>query len=343
MRKYGPTCAVRLLLITLAFAAVSAAQDTGVLRLVDTIPLPAMHEGDFDHFAKDVEGHRLFLTGEANGTIEVFDSTSKKHIHTITGLKSPHAMLYRRDTNKLFVVDGDASQIKIYDATTFGLLDHITVALDADSMAYDPDTKYLYVVNGGRAAKTAYSFITVIDTSSSKKVRDIKIDTNWVEALALEKSGPRMFCVLTAQNAIGVMNRAGTSLSATWTLPAEAKHPVSLGLDEANHRLFVATREPGQLIVLNSDTGTVVAQLASVGLVDDLSFDSKLKRIYLAGDGSIDIYGQRDADHYSLLARVPSRFRAKTGLLVPEWNRYYLAVPRHQAQQAEVRVYEVQP
>ena len=343
MRKYGPTCLAALLLITLAFATASVAQDSAALKLVDTIPLPAVRDGDFDHFAKDIEGHRLFLTAEANGTLEVFDSTSSRHIHTITGLKSPHALLYRSDTNKLFVVDGDASQIKIYDGTTFRLLEHIPVALDADSMTYDPDTKYLYVVNGGRAAKTPYSFITVIDTSSSKKVRDIKIDTNWVEALALEKSGSRMFCVLTAQNAIGVMDRAGTSLTATWNLSAEGKHPVSLALDEANHRLFVTVREPGQLIVLNSDTGKVVAKLPSVALVDDLSFDSNLKRIYLAGDGFIDIYAQKDADHYSLLARVPSRFRAKTGLLVPEWNRYYLAVPRHQAQQAEVRVYKVQP
>jgi len=52
-----------------------------------------------------------------------------------------------------------------------------------------------------RAAKTPYSLISVIDTSASKKLRDIKIDTNWVEALALEKSGPRLFCVLTSQNA----------------------------------------------------------------------------------------------------------------------------------------------
>jgi hypothetical protein len=343
MRKYGLTCLVTLLLITLVFLTVCAAQDSAVLKLVDTIPLPAARDGDFDHFTKDVEGHRLFLTAEANGTLEIFDTTSNKLIHTITGLESPHALLFRRDTNKLFVVDGDASQIKVYDATTFRLLEHITVALDADSMAYDPDTKYLYVVNGGRAAKTPYSFITEIDTNSSKKVRDIKIDTNWVEALALEKSGPRLFCVLTAQGAIGVMDRAGSSLTTTWSLPPDVKHPVSIGLDEANHRLFVAAREPGQLIVLNSDTGKVVAKLESVGMVDDLSFDSNLKRIYLAGDGSIDIYGQKDADHYSLLARVPTRFRAKTGLLVPEWNRYYLAVPRHQGHQAEVRVYEVQP
>jgi DNA-binding beta-propeller fold protein YncE len=342
MRKYGSIYLVTLF-VSLALAPSSAAQNSTALKLVDTVPLPAVRDGDFDHFAKDVEGHRLFLTAEANGTVEIFDSTSNKHIQSIPGLKSPHALLYRSDANKLFVVDGDASQIKIYDSTTFRPLGHITVAIDADSMAFDPDTKYLYVVNGGRAAKTPYSFISVIDTSRLKKIRDIKIDTNWIEALALEKSGSRLFCVLTAQNAIGVMDRAGTSLTTTWPLPADAKHPVSLGFDEANHRLFVAVREPGQLIVLNSDTGRVVARVASVRMVDDLSFDSTLKRIYLTGDGSINIYGQKDADHYNLLASVPTRFRAKTGLLVPEWNRYYLAVPRYHAQPAEVRVYEVQP
>lgn len=341
MRKHLSICVVVLLFIASVFA--SAAENESSLQLVGKIPLPALREGDFDHFAKDIEGHRLFLTGEANGTVEVFDSISNKHTHTITGLKSPHALLYRKDTNRLFVVDGDASRIRIYDATTFRLVGQIMLAIDADSMAYDADTKYLYVVNGGRAAKTPYSLISVIDTDASKKLRDIKIDTNWVEALALEKSGPRLFCVLTSQNAIGVMDRTGNSLTVTWSLPEGSKHPVSLGLDEQNHRLFIATREPGQLIVLNSDNGKVVSKVATVGMIDDLSFDPKQKRIYLAGDGSIEIYSQKTPDDYSLLGKVPGGFRAKTGLLVPEWNRYYLAVPRHQAHHAEVRVYKVGP
>src|SRR5258708_9823761 len=204
-------------------------------------------------------------------------------------------------------------------------------------MAYDTDTKYLYVVNGGRAAKTPYSLISVIDTDASKKVRDTYSDSNWVEALAVEKSGLRLLCVLRSQNAIGVMDRTGNSLTAPWSLPEGSKHPVSLGLDEQNHRLFIATREPGQLIVLNSDNGKVVSKVATVGMIDDLSFDPKQRRIYLAGDGSIEIYSQKTPDDYSLLGKVPGGFRAKTGLLVPEWNRYYLAVPRYQAPHDELR------
>jgi hypothetical protein len=43
------------------------------------------------------------------------------------------------------------------------------------------------------------------------------------------------------------------------------------------------------------------------------------------------------------LAKVPGAFRAKTAILVPELNRYYLAVPHHENKDAEVRVYEIQP
>ena len=343
MKKDGCIRLLALLITVLVFETMTSAQKPSGLKLVGKISLPTLHDGDFDHFAKDLKGNRLFLTAEANGTIEVFDTRSNKLIHTIKGLKSPHAALYRDDVDKVFVVDGDVSEVKVYNGTTYDLLGRISVSIDADSMTYDPQTHYMYVVNGGREAKTSYSLISVIDTNTSTKVRDIKIDTNWVEALLLETSGPRMFCVLTGKNAIGVMDRNKDSLSATWPMPADAKHPVSLGFDEAGHRLFVATREPGKLVVLNSDDGKVVAQLPAVGMVDDLSYDSKLKRLYLPGNGFVDVFSQKDPDHYTLLSRVPGSLRAKTGLLVPEWNRYFLAVPRHQKQPAEVRVYDVQP
>ena len=182
-----------------------------------------------------------------------------------------------------------------------------------------------------------------MDTNASKKLRDIKINSNHVEAIVLEKSGPRMFCNITGQNTVGVLDRNKSALSATWPLPAGDKANVAMAFDEANHRLFVSTRNPGKLIVLDSDSGKVIADLPAVGLVDDMAYDANHKRIYLAGDQYLDIFEQKDADHYSLMARVEGRFRAKTAILVPEFNRYYLAVPSHDGKQAEVRVYDVQP
>jgi len=318
-------------------------QEKAPLKQVAAIPLPGLKDGDFDHFAPDVDGHRLFLTAEENDKVQVLDTNSNTLIHTIEDTKAPHAILFRKDLKKLFIVEGDASAVKVYDSESYKPIGEIKVSIDADSIAYDAETNYLYVVNGGREAHTPYSLISVIDTNKSKKLRDIKIDSNHVEAIVLEKSGPRMFLNITGKNAVGVMDRNKPALAATWTLPAGDTANVAMALDEANRRLFVVTRKPGKLVVLNSDNGKLIADLPAVEFVDDMSYDAQHKRLYLAGDQFVDVFEQKDADHYVLLARIPGSFRAKTGILVPELNRYYLAVPHHENKEAEVRAYEIEP
>jgi len=313
------------------------------LKLVATIPLPGLHDGDFDHFAPDVDGHRLFLTAEENNKFLVLDTNTNQLLHTLDNIEAPHSLLFRKDLKKLFIVAGDASAVQIYDSDSFKLTGEIKVSIDADSIAYDPANHQLYVVNGGREAHTPYSLISVIDTDAAKKLRDITIDTDHVEAIVPEKSGSRMFCNLTGKSAVGVLDRKKASLIATWPLPAGDQANVAMAFDELDHRLFVATRKPGRFIVFNSDTGKVVTSLPAVGMVDDMSYDRKNKRLYLAGDGALDVFQQEGPDHYALLAKIPGAFRAKTGILVPELNRYYLAVPHHENKDAEVRVYEIQP
>jgi DNA-binding beta-propeller fold protein YncE len=332
-----------MLVIVAALSINSRAQDKVPLELVATIPLPGLHDGDFDHFAIDLQGHRLFLTAEENSQVDVFDTDTNKLIHTITGLKAPHSIVYRGDLQRIFVVDGDAAEIKVYDGPTYQLIGHVKLSEDADSMVYDPFTQYMYVVNGGRAAHTPYSFISVVDTYNSEKIADIKIDANRVEAMAIERTGSRLFANITASNAVGVLDREKRTLLATWSISSEAEQNVPLAYDEINQRLFVVTRKPAKLIVLDSNSGKVVASLPCVGLADDAVYDPGHQRIYVAGDQFVDVFQQQDADHYTLLGRAPGGFRAKTGILVPDLERYYLAVPHHENKDAEVRVFKVLP
>jgi len=174
-----------LFILLVSLPITLAAQDKAPLKLVATIPLPGLKDGDFDHFAPDIDGHRLFLTAEENDKLEVLDTSTNKLIRTMEDVKAPHAILLRNDLKKLFVVEGDASAVKIYDSESYKLLGEVKVSIDADSIAYDPTTSYLYVVNGGREAHTPYSLISVIDTNSSKKLRDIKIGSNHIEAIVL--------------------------------------------------------------------------------------------------------------------------------------------------------------
>src|SRR5258708_13130700 len=124
------------------------AEHAAPLKLIQIIPLPGLKEGDFEHFAIDLDGHRLFLTAEANGLVEVFDTQTNKLIHTIRGIEAPHSMVYRADLRRLFVVDAGASEIKLYDTNTYLLIGHVALYIDATSQTYDPETKLMYVVSG---------------------------------------------------------------------------------------------------------------------------------------------------------------------------------------------------
>jgi hypothetical protein len=142
-----------------------------------------------------------------------------------------------------------------------------------------------------------------------------------------------------------VIDRQKRTVISTWPTGQVAKHLLAMAFDEANHRLFVTTRQPGRVIVLDSDSGKVVTSLPCVADNDDMAYDSGNKRIYVSASGFIDVFRQQNADHYELISHFPSAFRARTAILMPEMNRYYLGVPRHvgKEKEAAVRIYKVLP
>jgi len=213
----------------------------------------------------------------------------------------------------------------------------------ADASTYDPSTKWLYVVNGGKDAKLPNAYISVVDTDAAKVVAEIKMDSDDVEGMVFEKAGPRMFVNVRGNNTVEVFDRTSRSLLATWPISQAGKKPTAIAFDEDSHRLFVGTREPPKLVVLDSNSGKIVGSFAAAAMVDDMAYDSQRKRIYFAGTEFLDVFQQTDADHYDRVGHIPTAFRAKTAILIPELNKYYLAVPHHEKQVAELRVYEVLP
>jgi hypothetical protein len=76
-----------------------------------------------------------------------------------------------------------------------------------------------------------------------------------------------------------------------------------------------------------------------------MTFDTKRKRIYITGDGATSVFAQRDADHYEHIVDVPTGYRAKPSVYVPELNRFYISVSGGDKPnpQAAMQMYQVQP
>jgi hypothetical protein len=308
------------------------------LRLVRTFPLPSDIRGHFDHLIVDTAGHRLFATPEDYHKVLVLDVTSGTMMHEITGIEKPHAVLYRPEINRIFVTDGEDGSLKVFDAKTYQQVALVPLLKDADSIGYDPATKNLYIDNGGGDVGQKYSMLSVVDTNTDRKIADIRIDGDTLEAMALEANRPRLYVNNRGKNEVAVVNRRNNKVTSSWPVTM-GKVNVTMALDEAHHRLFVGCRS-GQMVVMDTSSGKELQALPIVKGVDDLTYDEASHRLYAAGDGAVSVYEETDADHYRALGDVPTGPLGKTARLVPSMDRYFVAVPQHGAVGASILVFE---
>jgi YVTN family beta-propeller protein len=326
--------AVSVVLTVVCAGVVTVAVQGGTpLKLRTTVALQNV-EGRIDHFAFDSAGERLFVCALGNNTVEIIDLRSSQRIHSITGLGSPQGILYTRDLDRLFVANDKGGVLKIYNGKSVQPLGELNFKDDADNLRYDDATKKIYVGFGSGG-------IGIVNAPDGKEIGSIKLSAH-PEAFELEKNGRRIFVNVPNSRHVAVIDRDKGEVVARWqTDLAFGNFPMAL--DEANHRLFVGCRLPSKLVVLDTESGKVIAKIDISGDSDDLFYDSKRHRIYaICGAGKIDIIEQADANTYKALAKIDTADGARTGLFVPERDSLFVAVPHRGSQQAEIRRYQIE-
>jgi DNA-binding beta-propeller fold protein YncE len=305
------------------FAVKTTAQEKLPLKLVVTTPMPGF-TGDFDHFGVDLKGNRLFLASEDQKTVEVFNLRTGERIHSIEGFGHPLTMAYLPESDRLIVTNGDTDDLALVDCKEYKIIKTLKLGKGVDHGIYNPVDKYFYVENGGGPDAKTHA-LGIVDTKSFTIVGEIaglSGDSN--EGMIINRAGKRLYVNMTGSDEVGVIDLGTRKIIARWPLPdAHVAHAIAL--DESNHRLFTATRKPAQFIVFNTDTGKAVASLPCVGVNSDMSIDFARKQIYVTGSDTISVFEQRDADHYEHIAEVPSAYRAKSSIFVPQLNRLYVA------------------
>jgi sugar lactone lactonase YvrE len=325
-RESIPMKKIASLALSAVLAAAGLALGAEPLKLAGRTELPE-YTGDFDHFGVDLAGNRLFLAGEDGGTLEVFDLKGGKRVKTVKGFDAPHAIHFMPGSNRLIVTDSGDGMSKIVDGKTYAVIDTVKLTPGADVMSYDASRKRLWIVTGGKNASAKLQEVTVseVDPATGKRVGDLTFDTDFTEAIAFEQKGNRAFVNVSGKHYVAVVDKATRKVIAKWPVK-EGDNNAPMALDEAGKRLFVVTRKPFKLVVIDTDTGQSVASFEAPKRTNELIFDAANKRLYLAGDDYIAVFGRKGAAGYEEIARVPSAHGAKTAILVPEAKRLFVAV-----------------
>jgi len=307
-----------LAVLCFAFLELSTrAADSNALSLVKTIPLPGVR-GRIDHFAIDNKGERLFMAALGNDTVEVIDLAAGKRIHTIPHCSEPQGLAFVPAANRLVIANGSSGEVKLLDATSFEAIKSIGNMPDADNVRYDAKSDLIYMGYGDGA-------LGIIRAANAEMIASIKLDGH-PESFQLEQNGGRIFVNVPDAGNIEVIDRDKRTRIATWPMEQfRANFP--MGLDEANHRLFIGCRHPARLVVLDTNTGKKVSDVEIAGDTDDLYYDAQRKQIYVScGAGFIDVISQQSADSYQLREQVATTSGARTSFFSAERGELYLAV-----------------
>jgi DNA-binding beta-propeller fold protein YncE len=352
MRNGSAFCLMFLLLPGLALGQTSSA-----LKLETRIALPNV-AGRMDHLGIDLAGQRLFATAFDNHSVQVIDLNSGKQINSIANIDEPQAAYYDAATSHLFVSAGGDGSVRMFDGKTFQPLQTIKYSADSDNLRYDAKNKHVIVGYGGE--KFLYGAPTrqqgdgamgIMDLQG-KKVSEIPTDAH-PESFQIEQMGTRIFINVPDKKEIQVADLATGKTVAHWAVSCPENFPMAL--DEAHHRVIVACRGPSGLAVFDTTNGKQVALVAiGQGLFsDDIFFDAAKSRIYVVartaapndarapGPGVLEIYQQKDPDHYEKVSTQPTGFGAQTGFFSAPLSKLFIATRKQQGGAGgEILVYD---
>src|SRR6516225_3806259 len=263
------------------------------LQLIQRIPAPDV-AGRIDHFTAYPKRRLLIFAGLGNNSVEVVNTFEGKVVHSIKGLNEPQGVLYVPEFDKIFVANAGNGKVNVYDGKTYALRKSIELGeeSDTDNVRWDEASKRVFVgIVGG---------IAMIDAGTEAHVgENLKGSGGHSESFQLETKGSRIFVnVPDDDSVVNVIDRKTGALTKWGLNGAKANYPMALNEDD--HRLFVITRRPPLLVVLDTDSGKEVARIPVAGSCDDVYFDSERKRIYaLGGEGFISVIQQNDPSHFT--------------------------------------------
>jgi DNA-binding beta-propeller fold protein YncE len=256
----------------------------------------------FDYIAVDSAARRVYVS---HGTeIKVLDADSGELIGNITGLKQDHGVAVASEFGRGFISDGAQGKAIIFDLKTLKVIGEAVADKDADSITYDPFSKRVFVMDGDPHNAT------VIDAKSGSVVGKIELGGGPEFAVADGKG--TIYINLEDQSEIVAVDTTSLKIKSRWPV-APAGGPTALAMDAEHHRLFSAGRDPQKLVVVDSDSGKVLASFAITGGVDAAAYEAETGLIFVSTrEGFVHVFHEDSPDKFSEAETIKTEVGAKT-------------------------------
>src|SRR6185312_15033662 len=224
------------------------AQPSGPYHVLKTVKVGG--DGGFDYVYADSVNRRLYVprSGPA-GHVMVFDLDTLAPVGDIPGYNGHGAVVDPKSGHGFLT----SKPVAMWDAKTLMPMKPVEVQGNPDGILYDPYNARVYSLSHNVPNMTA------IDAATGAVVGTI--DLGGAPEQAVTDGAGHIYVDLEDKGQIAVVDAKTMTVTAHYDLGSATLNPAGLAFDVKNHILFAACRSPASMVILNSDTGKILATL----------------------------------------------------------------------------------
>ncbi len=271
------------LLVSIVFAAYFSARSLAAESPPLLVPGVTIEitgaKGRFDFLELDLANKRLVASHTKDGTVDVIDIAANKVLARIpTGAAQDVAVDAK--AGKYFATISDLKHVAVIDSTTLKVTNTVPTEGELDAILLDPKNRRIYATHDNEKE------VWVVDADTEKLVATVAIPGS-PEVMAYDPVKDRVYLNIVPTHETVVIDPKTETVVDHWSdQPAQKPHGIVLDADTG--RLFSAGAN-GQMVVIDTSTGKVIASVKIANRVDQVAFDPGLRRVYCASDGVLSV------------------------------------------------------
>lgn len=259
-------------------------------------------EGGWDYLSVDDQNRRLYVSHSTQA--EVLNVDTHEKIGTIADLKGIHGVIAVPKSGRGVTTNGRSNSVTIFDLKTLKSIVELPTGKNPDALLYDKFSDRVFIFNHSDVTTT------VIDITEGKVIGTVDVGGTALEAGVSDENGT-IFVNLEDTHEIVSFDTKTLAIKSKWKI-APGEEPTGLAIDVKNHRLFTVCHN-GWMMVLDSDKGTVVAQVPIGKRVDGVVFDPKLRTaISSNGEGTMTVVQEVSPNEFKVIETVKTEVGART-------------------------------
>jgi DNA-binding beta-propeller fold protein YncE len=292
-----------------------AMADSSGYHVTKTIPIGGTGRWDYD--IVDSAARRVYVSHQTH--VVVLDADSHAVVGDIPNTPGVHGIALASDLGRGFTSNGRGNTVTIFDLKTLKVISTVkSSGQNPDAIYYDAGSKRVFAFNGHSAN------VTAIGAADGKVAGTIAVGGK-PEFAAGDDQG-HVFVNVEDKSQLLEIDAHKLSVLHRWPLTG-CKEPSGLAIDQKNHRTFSVCGNK-KMMVVNTDTGKVVATLAIGEDPDAAGFDPQTQLVFSSNgeSGDLTVIHEDSPDTYSVIENVPTKKYARTMAIDLKTHNIFLPI-----------------